>query len=124
MSLIGTDTRISDRPHAITLTNPGTTGVPDGDGGYVIDPVPLNPPIVYGKIQAATTADLEQLASGTVLAQAELLITIPFHPQISTLTRCSWRDLAGRQHTAAVTGAVDPDHRCRELVLGVVEVVE
>lgn len=124
--MIGVATGIRDRAHRVTFTNPGSgPAVPDGDGGYVPPASQaLDPPTVSAKITTATTADLESLSSGSVLAKATHLCFMPFHPHVSTLTRATWTDAAGRAHSASVTGVIDPDQLGRELVVGLVEVVE
>jgi len=114
-----------ERRHLVYLFGPSVSSVPDGDGGYVPGaPVALEPASVFARIAAASAADLERIAGGTVLAQAALILTMPFHPEVTTDTRVAWTDGAGRSHTASVTGAVDPDSTGRELIVGVVEVVE
>jgi hypothetical protein len=123
MGLIGVQTAISARVQRVSLVGPGGAPVPDGDGGYTVPPAALDPPIVSAEIRPATTADLERLAAGTVLAQASQLVFMPFHPGVDTTTVLSWTDPAGRAHTASVVGAVNVDGRCRELVVGIVEIV-
>jgi head-tail adaptor len=116
---------IGERPHLVTLTNPGVGSVPDGDGGYTpAAPQPLDPPTAWAQIVAATQQDLEQIAAGTVLATATHLLTMPFHLQVTTLTSVTWTDAAGRAHRANVTGVIDGDQRAREVVVGLVEVIE
>ena len=108
--------------HLVTLSTLGAP-VPDGDGGYTEAVVLLTPPTRYAEIQPATTRDLERLAAGTVLATESLLVTMDFHPSVTTKTRLTWTDPAGRSHAANVTGINNPEGRCVELILVVVEVV-
>jgi len=114
---------IGERAHRVALTGPGGEAVPDGDGGYTVVPAPLDPPAVWAQITPATTADLERLAAGTVLASATLLVTMPFHPGVNNNTQLAWTDAAQRPHTANVVGVVNVDERCVELIVGAVELV-
>lgn len=108
---------VGDRPHRVTLQNPGPA-VPDGRGGSIPNWVDLNPPALNVKIAPATAADLERVAAGTVLAKATHIVTGPYHPQVTTQTRVLYN---GRQFS--VTGVSDPEERHVELVLVCVEVV-
>lgn len=123
MGIIGVQTSISARPMRVSLQSPGVS-VPDGDGGWTQGWGDLNPPAVFAKVQPATARDIERLSAGTTLATATHLVFMPFHKDVSTLSRLSWVDDAGRTHTANVTGVVNVDERCRELIVGVVEVVD
>lgn len=123
MPLIGLQTPISTRSTRVDLDGPGGPPVPDGDGGFIVTPAALSPPYVYAKIKPATAYDLERLAAGTILATATLLITMPFHPGVTTQTRLTWIDDAARTRTANVVGVVNVEDRCHELVVGAVEVV-
>jgi SPP1 family predicted phage head-tail adaptor len=78
---------IGDRPHRVTFQNPGPP-VPDGDGGYLQSWTDLRPPALWMKITAASAAALERVAAGTVIATATHLLTGPYHPQVTTQTRC------------------------------------
>ena len=120
--MIGMQVGISDRVRRIALDVPGKP-VPDGDGGYTQGFDPLDPPALYGKIEPASTAAIERLAAGTILSTATHLITVPFHPGVTTTTRAQWTDDALRPHTANVTGVINVDERCVTLVLGAAEVV-
>ena len=113
---------IRDRLRRVQLDAAGK-GVPDGDGGYTEDYAPLDPPAMYAAVQPATARDVERFASGTVLATATHLITMPFHPGVTTTTRVQWTDDANRPHSANVTAVINVDEACRTLVLGAAEVV-
>jgi hypothetical protein len=52
-----------------------------------------------------------------------LIVIVPFHAGVTTKTRLTWLDRAGRSHAANVTGVNNPDQRCVDLVLVAVEVV-
>lgn len=108
---------ISDRPHRVTLQNPGPA-VPDGDGGFTQSWTDLVPPAWSVKIAPATAADLERVTAGTVLATATHVVTGPYRPDITTLTRALFN---GRQF--AVTGVSDPEERHVETIAICVEVV-
>jgi len=115
--MIGPTTNVADRPHRVTLQNPGPA-VPDGEGDTIPSWTDLNPPALSMKIAAATAADLERVTAGTVLATATHIVTGPFHPQITTQTRILFN---GRSFS--VTGVSNPEERNVELVLVCVEVV-
>jgi head-tail adaptor len=106
----------------LSLDAPGPA-VPDGDGGYTQGWAPLDPPTANADVRPASARDLEGVISGTVQSTATHLITLPFHPGITTTTRVQWTDAADRPHTANVTAVVNVDERCIELVLGATEVV-
>lgn len=115
--MIGPTTHVADRPHRVTLQNPGP-GIPDGEGGVTQTWTDLTPPALSVKIAPATAKDLERVAAGTVLATATHLVTGPYHPQVTTQTRILFN---GRQFS--VTGVSNPEERNVELVLVCVEVV-
>lgn len=112
-----------ERRHQVTLTNPGPD-VADGDGQFTQSRIPLQPPTVAAKIAPPTARDLERMAAGTVLSTGLRLITMPFHPEVTTKTQATWTDPAGRVHTANVTGVDNPEERCIDTVALAVEVVE
>jgi head-tail adaptor len=111
------------RRHAVTLSTLGPP-VANGDGGFTQAPIALVPSPVYAAIRTPTARDLERLAAGTVLSTQTLLVTLPFHPGVTTTTRLAWTDPAGRAHVANVTGVNNPDQRCIDLELVAVEVVD
>ncbi len=122
--MIGVQTSIADRQLQVTLQNPGGPAIPDGDGGSTpATPVDLIPATVFAAGRSPTAADLERLAGGTVIASASRVLTFPFHPQVTTQTRVSWTDAAGRAHAANVTGVDTPGDRCVETVVLCVEIV-
>jgi head-tail adaptor len=106
----------------LSLDAPGPA-VPDGDGGYTQTLAPLDPPTLFADVRPASARDLEGVVAGTVLSTATHLITLPFHPGVTTTTRVQWTDGARRPHTANVTAVVNVDERCIEMVLGATEVV-
>jgi hypothetical protein len=110
------------RRHLVSLSTAGPE-VPDADGGFSQAPVALSPATRYAEIKPATARDLERVAAGTVMSTNTLLVTMDFHPSVTTKTMLAWTDQAGLAHTAAVTGVNNPDLRCIELVLVAVEVV-
>ncbi len=112
---------IGQRRRLVRLQNPGTP-VPDGDGGFTRPYVDLAPSTRYARVVAATGKDLEHLAAGTVLSTLSQLVSMPYHPGVTTETRLSWTDGAGRAHVANVTG-VQADERGVDLELVCVEVV-
>lgn len=118
MGLIGTNTRISDKPHWVSLANPGGPVVPDPEGGFVEGMVALDPPQVFAGIRPATARDLERNTSGTAVSTASHIINMDFHPQVTTQTRITFN---GR--TLLVTGVANPEERNVDLILVAEEVV-
>jgi SPP1 family predicted phage head-tail adaptor len=102
---------INDRPHRVTLQNPGPP-VPNGDGSFTQTWLDLNPPAVWASIVTAP-ADLEDVqAGGTTSAMATHIITIPYHPQVTVRTRVLFN---GRRFN--VSGASSPEERHVDSVL-------
>jgi head-tail adaptor len=114
-------TRVADRSFRVTLQRPGP-GVPDGHGKVTQTWTNLVPPSLFARIVPATGKDLERLAAGTILSSLSRLVTLPYHPDITTICRLTWIDLVGKAHVASVTG-VSPNARSTELELVVVEIV-
>lgn len=114
---IGMRTAVGDRPHRISLQNPGPN-VPDGEGGSTQTWFDLTPPAVYAKIAPATQADLERVTAGTVLSTATQVVTMPYHPGVTTQTRIIFD---GR--LLYVKGVANPEERNIELILLCTEVV-
>lgn len=103
---------VGDRPHRITLQNPGPA-VPDGDGNYTQTWSDLAPASVSAAIEPATASKLERISAGTVSASATHIVTIPYHPQVTTRTRL----LIPGARVLNVTGLMDPDERHVDLIL-------
>ncbi len=78
---------IGTRRHRVTLDEPTGAPVPDGDGGSTQDYAALVPARVWARLEPATAAKLERIASGTVLATATHILTLRFHPGVTTKTR-------------------------------------
>jgi hypothetical protein len=105
----------------VSMTNPGQR-VRNDDGTYDTPRVALTPADVYAAVEPAVPRDLEQLAAGTVLSVGSYLITIPYHPQVSTKTKLSWTDRNGLAHTADATGVTNPDQFQIETLIVAVEI--
>jgi head-tail adaptor len=120
--MIAPRTSIANRPHWITFEKPGAP-VSDGEGGWTNGSAPLDPPGLFGRIQIATARDLEQFGAGTTISQQALVVSIPYHPQITTATIARHTDDAATPHVFNVTGVANPDFRNVDLVLLCVEVV-
>lgn len=116
-------TTAGERRQRATFQNP-SANVPDGEGGTTQTWANLSPASLFVKIQAATAANLERVAAGTVLSTATHIVNAPFHPDVKLKTRLSWVDRAGRTHAANVVAVVDLDQRNIELVLVVAEIVQ
>lgn len=121
--MIGVTSSVSQRVRRVALDAPGSP-IPDGDGGYTQTYAPLDPPAVFAQVEQATAYSIERLSAGTILSTATHLVTLPFHPAVTTQTRVQWTDDALRPHTANVTAVINVEERSRTLVLGVVEVVQ
>src|SRR5262245_46907989 len=118
MSPVATHIASGLRDKTIRLQGPGGPPVPDGDGGYTTTPTDLAPSIVKAHIAPATATDLERNAAGTSIATASHLITILYHPQVTTETVITYDDQkAGRTRTFSVTGVQNPEEANIVLVL-------
>lgn len=105
------------RRHYVTLYSVSDPQ-PDGDGGFTTVPVPLDPSGMYASIDAASQRDLERVIAGTVMAEATHIVTMPYHPGVTTSTLIVFN---GRQ--LSVVGVSNPEERnietiavCSELV--------
>jgi head-tail adaptor len=107
----------------IHLTAPGI--VPDGTGGYVEDMTDLIPADVSAQILPATARDLERnAAGGIVTASATHLVTIWYHPGVTTKAQITYDDrVAGRVRTFSVAGVRNPEEANVILVLTCEEVI-
>jgi head-tail adaptor len=110
-------TPAGQRVHLITVQGPGAP-VPDGDGGYTQTWADLDPPQLKASITNATARDLELLAAGTVISQAAYVLTMPYHPQITTAARVLFR---GR--VLALTSVANREERNVQLVCLATEVL-
>jgi SPP1 family predicted phage head-tail adaptor len=115
--MIGSRTAVADRPHRISLQNPGPQ-VSDNEGGSTQSWTDLAPASVSAKIEPATTANLERLAAGTVVTTASHVVTMPYHPQVTTRTRISFN---GR--TFFVNAVHNPEERNVETIAVCQEIV-
>lgn len=117
MSTLGPRASVADRPHRVSLQNPGPS-IPDGDGGSAQTWTDLVPPAWQAQIAPATARDLERVTAGTVLTTATHVVTGPYRPDVTTATRVLFN---GRQFS--VVGVSNPEERNVELVLVCVEIV-
>lgn len=99
------------RPHRITLQNPGPA-LPNDDGGYTQTWTDLEPAALWASIEPASAERLEKVGAGTVTAQASHLVAIPYHAGVTTHTRVLFN---GR--VLNVVGMHNTDERNVELVL-------
>jgi SPP1 family predicted phage head-tail adaptor len=106
------------RSHLIQLDNP-TGRVPDPDGGYTYVWTPCNPATMYARIRPANQRDLERVAAGTTVAVATHIVTIPFHPEVTSATRVTFQ---GRQ-LQVVAHPTNREEADRELDLVCAELV-
>jgi head-tail adaptor len=101
----------------VALDNPGAA-VPDGEGGYTEGWAALDPAETWANIRPATARDAERLAGGTVLSTRTFVITIDYHPGITTATRVRFHDYhAGKDRTFQVSSVQNPDEAYRDLVI-------
>lgn len=121
MASIAPKTGVGDRPHRVTLQNPGPAAA-DGDGGFTQVYTDCDPPQMNVRIQPLGPGDIERPIVGTVMANATHLITMPFHPQLTTQTRIVYTDRLGT-HVYSVLGPADLDLRHVELRLYASELV-
>jgi SPP1 family predicted phage head-tail adaptor len=115
--MIGSRTGVRNRPHRVFLQNPGPA-VSDGDGAYTQVWTDCEPPSVDAEILEANHAALERIVSNTVASTASHIVSMPYHPQVTTQTRIIYN---GRRFS--VTGVDDVEQRHVDLVLPCVEVV-
>lgn len=103
------------RTHWIGLAGPGTPTA-DGDGGYTTTPVMLSPPYVYAAIQPASVRDLERVTAGTVTSTATHLVSMPYHPGVTTQTVITFGT-----RTFQVVGVTNPNEANIETIAQCVE---
>jgi head-tail adaptor len=108
---------IGSHRHVVSLANPGTA-TPDGDGGYVQTPVPLDPSEWHCSILPATAQDLERQAASTVASTATHILTGRYHAGITTQTTVMFKT-----RRFSVTGVSNPEERNIETVVLAVEMV-
>ena len=106
-----------ERRHLVRLEFIGPP-VSDGDGGFTNRPRGLCPSEVFASIEPATARVLERLAAGTVISNASHIVTLPYHPGVTTKTQIKFGD-----RTMQVTGVANPEERglvtvciCTEIV--------
>lgn len=108
--MIGVPTAIAQRPHRVTFENPGAA-VSDGRGGFTEGTATLLGE-AWVQIQPAVGADAERIAPGTVLSHASYIVTGPYLPGITTLTRMRFNE-----RVFSVMGVSNRLERNVELVL-------
>lgn len=114
MSPIRSPIAAGRRQHLVILQNP-SPAVPDGDGSFTQTP-PLTLATVRAAIERAGARQLERVTSGTVLAQATHVVTIPYVVGVTTKTSVIFGS-----RTFHVTDVANPDERNRELQLICIE---
>lgn len=116
MALIAIRTSTALRHKRIALLRPGAA-VPDGDGGFTQGFVPLDPPSMFGYVRPATVRDLESLAAGTVATHATHLVSLPFHPGVTTDCELRVEQPPGADRRFAIGAVLNPDERSSDLLL-------
>jgi head-tail adaptor len=104
--------------HRIALENPSGPPVSDGDGGFTQAWGVCVPSPVWASIAPATVRDLEKVAAGTVLATASHIVTMRYHPEVTTQTRVTYGT-----RILNVTGVVNTDEDNLETIALCAEVV-
>jgi SPP1 family predicted phage head-tail adaptor len=115
--MLGPQTSVAQRPHRVTLQNPGPA-VPDGDGGSTLAWTDLVPAAWLCRIAPATARELERVAAGTVLSTNTYIVKGPYRPDVTTASRLLFN---GRSFS--VTSVANVEERSVELVLVCVEIV-
>ena len=114
--------------HRLTLENP-TTQTPDGDGGFKEGWTALSPPRMWAAIVPATAQRLERLMASTVESTATHIVTMRFHPGVTTKTRLTEGarqtdgSLASGSREFRVTGLQNVDEYSVELRLACAETI-
>lgn len=104
MALKTVQASIAERAHRVTLENPGAA-TPDPDGGFTQSWITLA--TAFASVSPASAQDLERVIAGTVTALvAPVLITLPWIPGVSTVTRIKFG-----ARTFAVMGYRNVDER-------------
>lgn len=104
--------------HLVSLSGPGGDPVPDGDGGWITTPAPLDPPTLFLSIHRASLRDLERVTAGTAIASASHILEGDWHPGVTRQTVVTFE---GR--TFYVNDIVNVDERDVSMVLLCQEVV-
>lgn len=107
---------IGARSQYVTLAEPTTTR--NTDGGFDEVPAPLDPPAVMASVEPADQRSLERVAMGTVVSTASHIVTMPYHPGVTTKTVIT---VEGR--TLKVISVRDPKWAHRETIAVCVEQV-
>jgi len=103
--------------HLVSLWGPGPV-VADGDGGYTQVPAALDPPEMMAAIEPATARDLERVVANTVASKASHIVTMDYHPQVTTETAIHFGE-----RIFAVAGVQNREEKNVELVLACEETV-
>lgn len=112
---------IGDLRQTAKLFGPGAV-VPDGDGGYTQEPVPLTPPEWRCSIAKASARASERRFAATVTSQATHIFSGRYHPGVTVQTTLTWIDRAGVEHSGTVLDFDDTEGAGVELVVLVSEV--
>lgn len=109
--------RVGQRRHVVTLENPSAP-IQDGDGGFSHEWTALTPARTFAQIKPATAHDLERTMVNTVQSVATHIVTIPYHPDVTTKTRLTFGT-----RLFQIAGVQNPEERNIELVLACTEVI-
>lgn len=121
MTTITDALNLGNLKHELTFEAP--TYAPDGDGGETVTWTAFSGPKPYGSVQASTQKALERLVSNTVLSQSSHIVTMRYHPDVTTKCRLKWTDRVGVVHTASLTNVNNVDEMGIQLILGCIEIV-
>jgi SPP1 family predicted phage head-tail adaptor len=103
-------TTIGERRAWVTLQNPGPS-MNDGQGNSTTPWYPLDPPMMKARIAPASAANLERITVGGVIAVATHVVTMRYHPQVTTDTQITYQ---GR--TFYVKAVHNPDEKNEETI--------
>ena len=114
--MAATLTATGRRSHQVTLKSAGTPAA-DGDGGSTI-PMTTLASGIWASILTAAAQDMERITAGTVLAQASVIVTIPYIAGVTPRTQVLYGS-----RTLDVLSVTNVEEANRELVLLCAEVV-
>lgn len=119
--------RIGERRHLVSLDNPTSVSTSEG---MTQTWAPLDPPEMFAAIQPAAARELERVVANAVQSNATHIITINYHPQVTTQTRVTKGprnpdgSLPSESVEFHVTGVQNPDFRNEILILVCEQVVQ
>ena len=108
--------------HWVSLSVPGPP-VPDPESGFTQSDIPLASPGRWAKVEPASQSAIDRLMLGTTVSVATHMITMRYHPDVTTLCNARWRDWHGKTHVAHIGTVIDLEGRNEVHVLLAAELV-